>query len=64
MKTITKALPSGHEHYKICIMYRHKEYCCITNDMPNIDKYKSNERGSLLAGNILYNEVKRKNDLK
>jgi hypothetical protein len=55
---------NSYGHYKVYITYRNIMYKCITTNMPDVDLYKSNERGWKSAGNRLYNEVKRKNNLK
>jgi len=62
-----KLMPSGHGHYKVTINYYGKSYSATTNDMPSIDAYKS-EKGEhrvtpIQASVMLYNEVKRDNNL-
>lgn len=34
---------SGHGHYRVTMTYRGKEISCITNNMPAIDDFQSEE---------------------
>ena len=60
---ITSCTFSGYGHYKVCISFYNKQYCAVTTNMPDLDKYRSKEKGWKQAGDNLYQEVKRKNDL-
>ena len=60
---ITKMLPSGYGHWKIWVSYYGKEIYATTTDMPNLDLFRSNERGWKTAGNRLYDFVVYKNKM-
>jgi uncharacterized protein YfaP (DUF2135 family) len=60
-------MPSGHGHYKVTINYYGKNYSAIVSDMHSVDAYRS-EKGEYRitptqASIMLYNEVKRDNNL-
>ena len=64
---VSVSLTTMYGHYKVRIKYRGKEYSCITTDSLSYDAIKwhdedeKTERQALLS---LYNECKRKNDLR
>jgi len=65
MKPILESLTfASSGHYKVTIEHRNKLYSATTTNMPDVDLYKSNERGWKSAGKRLSNEVKRKYNLR
>jgi hypothetical protein len=65
--------PSGHGHYKVSIEFRGKEYSSTTDNMPAIDAADRDDDRRMIgdyyetpkqALQSLYDEVKRKNDLR
>ena len=67
MKSVFTQFKS-HGHYTIKIMYRGKEYSATTYNMLAIDAYTSNTKvfgiTPVQASILLYNEVKRNNNLR
>jgi hypothetical protein len=64
---------SGHGHYKVTILYKGKQYTCITNNVGATDRIQSDESerfkrfmvGTLRQAYLaLWDECKRKNDLR
>lgn len=64
---------SGYGHFKISTTYRGKEYSAITTNTLAIDRYNDDDssvlRGKFYttrnqAAQALYNEIKRKHDLR
>ncbi len=55
---------SGSGHYKITIEFRGKSYSAITTNMPDMDLFRSDDKGWKGAGGRLYDEVVRKNNLR
>jgi hypothetical protein len=43
MKNDLTVRPSGHGHYKVITTHYGKEITCITNNMPAIDDFKSED---------------------
>ena len=65
MKPILESLTfASSGHYKVTIEHRNKLYSAITTNMPDVDLYKSDERGWKSAGRNLANMVKRKHNLR
>lgn len=63
-KKITSNTPVGYGHREICITYYGKQYCAVTTNMPATDLLQTKEFGWKTAADNLYDEVKRKNNLK
>ena len=58
---IESMLPSGHGHWRISVNYYGKNISAVTNNMPDLDLFRSGKNGWKSAGSRLYNEVVRKN---